>query len=456
MNSFSQLSLSAPLAQGLEALAYTEMTPIQAASLPPILENKDVIAQAKTGSGKTAAFGLGLLSRLDPNVSRVQALVLCPTRELADQVSKELRRLARFIANIKILTLCGGISLRPQIASLVHEPHIVVGTPGRIQELLDKEHLSLDAVKVLVLDEADRMLDMGFAEAIADVIAQTPADRQTLLFSATYSDEIRSISKQVQRDPIAVTVESLLGSDEIEQMFYEVELPRKVDALAYLLSQHRPESALVFCNTKRDTTDVAEQLAQRGFSVLALNGDLEQRDRDEVLVRFANKSCSVLVATDVAARGLDIKELPTVVSFELPSDPEIHVHRIGRTARAGNKGLALNLCSSREIGRVPAIEAAQGSPAQWGRLNLSLSNKAPPLEPSMVTLIIDGGRQDKLRPGDIMGALTGDAGLPADAVGKIDTFATRTYVAIKRPLAQKALEKLRAGKVKGRSFRVRK
>jgi ATP-independent RNA helicase DbpA len=456
MNSFSQLSLSPPLVQGLEALAYTEMTPIQAASLPPILENKDVIAQAKTGSGKTAAFGLGLLSRLDPSVSRVQALVLCPTRELADQVSKELRRLARFIANIKILTLCGGISLRPQIASLVHEPHIVVGTPGRIQELLDKEHLSLDAVKVLVLDEADRMLDMGFAEAIADVIAQTPADRQTLLFSATYADEIRSISKKVQRDPVQVTVDSLLGSDEIEQMFYEVELPRKVDALAYLLNQHRPESALVFCNTKRDTQDVADQLAQRGFSVLALNGDLEQRDRDEVLVRFANKSCSVLVATDVAARGLDIKELPAVVSFELPSDPEIHVHRIGRTARAGNKGLALNLCSSREIGRVPAIEAAQGSAAQWGRLNLSLANKTPPLEPPMVTLIIDGGRQDKLRPGDIMGAVTGDAGLPADAVGKIDTFATRTYVAIKRAYAQKALEKLRAGKIKGRSFRVRK
>jgi len=456
MNKFSQLSLGPALTQGLEALAYAEMTPIQAASLPLILEGKDVIAQAKTGSGKTAAFGLGLLSRLDPGVSRVQALVLCPTRELADQVSKELRRLARFIANVKVLTLCGGISLRPQIASLVHEPHIVVGTPGRIQELLDKEHLSLDAVKVLVLDEADRMLDMGFAEAMADVIAQTPSSRQTLLFSATYSDEIRAISKKVQREPVEVTVESLLGSDEIEQMFYEVELPRKGDALAYLLNQHRPESALVFCNTKRDTQDVAEQLAQRGFSVLALNGDLEQRDRDEVLVRFANKSCSVLVATDVAARGLDIKELPLVISYELPSDPEIHVHRIGRTARAGHKGLALNLCSSREIGRVPAIEAAQGSAAQWGRLNLALTNRSAPLEPSMVTLIIDGGRQDKLRPGDIMGALTGDAGLPADAVGKIDTFATRTYVAIQRSYAQKALEKLRAGKVKGRSFRVRK
>jgi ATP-independent RNA helicase DbpA len=456
MNSFSQLALGAPLVQALEALDYAQMTPIQAASLPLILDGKDVIAQAKTGSGKTAAFGLGLLSRLDPALGRVQALVLCPTRELADQVSKELRRLARFIANVKVLTLCGGISLRPQIASLVHEPHIVVGTPGRILELLDKGHLTLDAVRVLVLDEADRMLDMGFSEAMADVIAQAPAERQTLLFSATYSEEIRRVSKKVQREPIEVTVESLLGSDEIEQMFYEVELPRKGDALALLLGQHRPESALVFCNTKRDTQDVAAQLAQRGFSVLALNGDLEQRDRDEVLVRFANRSCSVLVATDVAARGLDIKDLPAVISYELPSDPEIHVHRIGRTGRAGQKGLAVHLVSSREVGRVPAIETAQGSPAQWGRLNLTLASKVPPLEPPMVTLIIDGGRQDKLRPGDIMGALTGTAGLPAEAVGKIDTFATRTYVAIARSYAAKAMERLRAGKVKGRSFRVRK
>ena len=455
MNSFSQLALSDALAQGLDALGYLQMTPIQSASLPPILEGRDVIAQAKTGSGKTAAFGLGLLSSLDPAASRVQAVVLCPTRELADQVSKELRRLARFIPNVKVLTLCGGISLRPQIASLVHEPHIVVGTPGRILELLDKEHLKLDALKVLVLDEADRMLDMGFADAIADVIAQSPAERQTLLFSATYPGEIRAISRKVQRDPLEVTVESLLGSEEIEQMFYEVEPARKGDALAVLLGQHRPESALVFCNTKRDTQEVAAQLQQRGFSVLALNGDLEQRDRDEVLVRFANRSCSVLVATDVAARGLDIKDLPAVFSYELPSDPEIHVHRIGRTGRAGQKGLAVHLCSSREIGRVPAIEAAQGSAAQWGRLNLSLADRVPPLEPPMATLIIDGGRQDKLRPGDVMGALTGDAGLPAEAVGKIDTFATRTYVAVRSTLARKALDKLRAGKIKGRTFRVR-
>ena len=456
MSSFSELALSPALQQGLQALAYEEMTPIQAASLPWVLQGRDVIAQAKTGSGKTAAFGLGLLSRLEPSLSRVQCLVLCPTRELADQVSKELRRLARFMPNIKLLTLCGGISLRPQIASLVHEPHVVVGTPGRILELLDKGHLTLEKVQALVLDEADRMLDMGFGDAIADVIAQLPAERQTMLFSATYSDEIRAISRRVQRDPMEVTVESLLGDEEIEQVFYEVERTRKTEALAFLLGQHRPESALVFCNTRRDTQDVAGELEKRGFSVLALSGDLEQRDRDEVLVRFANRSCSVLVATDVAARGLDIKDLPAVFSYELPSDPEIHIHRIGRTGRAGSKGLAIHLCASVEIGRIPAIEAAQGSAATWGRLNLAGGSRSAPLPPSMVTLIIDGGRQDKLRPGDIMGALTGEAGLPADVVGKIDTFATRTYVAVNRSHAQKAMEKLRAGKIKGRSFRVRK
>ena len=455
MNSFSELDLSPALQQGLQALAYEQMTPIQAASLPWVLQGRDVIAQAKTGSGKTAAFGLGLLSRLDPSLSRVQCLVLCPTRELADQVSKELRRLARFIPNIKLLTLCGGISLRPQIASLVHEPHIVVGTPGRILELLDKGHLTLEKVHALVLDEADRMLDMGFGDAIADVIAQMPAERQTMLFSATYSDEIRAISRRVQRDPMEVTVQSLLGDEEIEQVFYEVERTRKTEALAFLLGQHRPESALVFCNTRRDTQDVAGELEKRGFSVLALSGDLEQRDRDEVLVRFANRSCSVLVATDVAARGLDIKDLPAVFSYELPSDPEIHIHRIGRTGRAGSKGLAIHLCASVEIGRIPAIEVAQGSAATWGRLNLAGGSRSAPLPPPMVTLIIDGGRQDKLRPGDIMGALTGEAGLPADVVGKIDTFATRTYVAVKRSHSQKAMEKLRAGKIKGRSFRVR-
>jgi ATP-independent RNA helicase DbpA len=455
MDDFSSIDLSPALRQAVQALGFERMTPVQAASLPPILRGADVIAQARTGSGKTAAFGLGLLSQLDPGLARVQAVVLCPTRELADQVSKELRRLARFIPNVKLLTLCGGISLRPQIASLVHEPHVIVGTPGRIGELLEKEHLRLDHARVLVLDEADRMLDMGFAEAIDAVVAHLPAKRQTLLFSATWPDPIRAVSKRVQREPVEVTVDSDPGAGGIEQYFYEVEPARKADAVAAMLARHRPESALVFCNTRLDTQQLAAELSRRGFSVLALSGELEQRDRDEVLVRFANRSCSVLVATDVAARGLDIQDLPLVISHGLPGEPEVHVHRIGRTARAGRTGLALHLVESREVGRVPAIEAAQRAPAQWARLDMAKDARAAPPEPAMVTLIIDGGRQDKLRPGDIVGALTGEAGLPVEAIGKIDGFATRTYVAIARAHAKRALERLRAGKIKGRSFRVR-
>ena len=455
MSEFSNLALSPALLQGLETLGYASMTPIQAASLPPILAGQDVIAQARTGSGKTAAFGLGLLQRLDPLLARVQALVLCPTRELADQVTKELRRLARPLPNIKVSTFCGGIPLRPHLASLVHEPHIVVGTPGRVQELMDNGALKLDALQVLVLDEADRMLDMGFEAAITGIASQSPKARQTLLFSATYPEEIRGISTRFQREPVSVSVDTEHAEDDIQQLFYEVDTPRKLDALSQLLAQHRPESAVIFCNTKRDAQDVADQLAQRGTSVLALHGDLEQRDRDEVLVRFANRSCAVLVATDVAARGLDIKDLSAVISYELASDADTHTHRIGRTGRAGQKGLALALVAPKEIGRIAKIEEKLGTTVKWVRIDLSDRSAKEPVKAAMSTLVVDGGRKDKVRPGDILGALTGTAGLPGDAVGKIDTFDTRTYVAIRRDLAKLALERLRTGKIKGRTLRIR-
>jgi len=457
MNAFQDLGcLGPPLLQGLDALGYATMTPIQAAALPPILAGSDVIAQARTGSGKTAAFGLGLLSRLDPALIRVQGLVLCPTRELADQVSNELRRLARFVPNIKVLTLCGGIPLRPQLASLQHDPHLVVGSPGRIQELLAKGALKLDALQVLVLDEADRMLDMGFLDAMAEVIAHTPATRQTLLFSATYPDEIRAVSRQVQREPVTVTVASGEGEVEIEQRFVEVDAASKRDALASLLSEQRPESALVFCNTKHATKQLADDLRQLGHAVLALHGDLDQREREEVLVRFANRSCAVLVATDVAARGLDIKELPVVFSFELATDADVHVHRVGRTGRAGQSGLAIALCAPGEAGRVGALEARQGFTARWTKWSPAGGKRGEPLSAPMVTLCIDGGRTEKVRPGDVLGALTGEAGIEAAAVGKIDLFATRCYVAIRRDQAGVALTRLGKGKIKGRTFRVRR
>ena len=456
MTAFSTLPLKPALLASVETLGYAEMTPVQAQSLPPMLAGRDVIAQAQTGSGKTAAFGLGLLQALDADTIRLQALVLCPTRELADQVGKSIRKLAANIPNVKLLTLCGGMPLGPQLASLTHDPHIVVGTPGRVQEHLKRGSLHGGGIKVLVLDEADRMLDMGFAEAIDDIVGRIAKHHQTLLFSATYPDEIRAASQRMQKDPVVVTVDAPAEQKPaIEQQFIEVEPAQKLDALAQLLAGERGQHALVFCNMRRDVDAVAQELDRRGYSALALHGDMEQRDRDEVLVRFANRSCNVLVATDVAARGLDIAALPLVLSYDVAHDPDTHTHRIGRTGRAGEAGLAITLCTPRERPKAANIEALNGTPLPWRPLKIAPPRgKALHLAP-MKTLVIDAGRQDKLRPGDILGALTGDAGLIAGDIGKIDVFATRAYVAISRALANKALERLRAGKIKGRNFRVR-
>ena len=454
---FSALPLSAPLLKAVDALNYTRMTPVQAQSLPSILAGRDLIGQAPTGSGKTVAFGLGLLHHLDPELRRVQALVLCPTRELADQVAKEIRRLAAAIANLKVLILTGGVPLGPQLASLRKDSHVVVGTPGRVQEMLRKKVLHFAHVRTLVLDEADRMLDMGFEEAIREIVGKTPPKRQTLLFSATYPEEIRAIGRSVLRDPLEVTVAATTSEQApLEQLFFETELKNKPALLAGVLLHYKPESSVVFCNTRSDVADVADALNELGFSALALHGDLEQRDRDEVLVRFANRSCSVLVASDVAARGLDIKELAAVVNYELPHDPDTYVHRIGRTARAGRGGLVLSLVTPREMPRALELERKQDVPLRWAKAAPLSSKVTNALSAAMVTLRIDAGRADKLRPGDVLGALTGDAGLAAENVGKIDVFATRAYVAIARAVADKALARLRSGKIKGRKIRVEK
>jgi ATP-dependent RNA helicase DbpA len=454
MNSFSELPLSEPLLKALAELEYAEMTPVQAASLPAILGGRDVVAQAKTGSGKTAAFALGLLSSLDATTAKVQGLVLCPTRELADQVSREIRRLASSIPNVKVTTLCGGVPRRTHINSLTHEPHIAVGTPGRILDLLKKKALPVQMLKVLVLDEADRMLDMGFADAIGEIVEHTPSKRQTLMFSATMPNPIRQFSRQFQREPLDVTIKSDADAVMIEQTFYEVQPQDKVNALAILLTNFRPESAVVFCNTRQDVRDVHEALVAQGFSALALHGEQEQREREEMLVRFANRSCCVLIATDVAARGLDIKELPMVINFDVATDADTHLHRVGRTGRAGSRGIALTLCAPRDAMRTRAIAEQQGADLHWSKLPRP-ANGAPALIAPFITIAVDAGRTDKLRPGDLLGALTGDAGLPGDAVGKIDVFPTRSYVAIARNWHGKAVERLRAGKIKGRTFRIR-
>ncbi|MEN8170781.1 MAG: ATP-dependent RNA helicase DbpA [Pseudomonadota bacterium] len=452
---FSNLKLDSSLLNNLESLGYHQMTPIQAEGLPHVLAGSDIIAKAKTGSGKTVAFGLGLINMLRRRSFAVQALVLCPTRELADQVAKELRRLARANANTKVVTLCGGAPFGPQVGSLEHGAHIVVGTPGRILKHLQKGTLRLDSVVAAVLDEADRMLDMGFYDDISTILSATPSERQTMLFSATYPDMIRQLSSAFQRKPVEVTVESQHDERKITQRFYEVEKGKRTRTLAALLAQYRPASTVVFCHTRQQCQEVTEELQLRGVLALALHGDLDQKERDQVLVRFSNRSIPVLVATDVASRGLDIKDLEAVINYELPRDPEIYVHRIGRTGRAGSKGLAFSLYIPSEAYRVNAIEEYQQSKVQLEEVhNLKLPDDFT-LTPPMVTLCIDGGRKEKVRPGDILGALTADQAITKEKVGKIDIFDHVAYVAIDRSIRKVALRVLSEGKIKGRRFKVR-
>lgn len=454
MTAFSTLNVLPPAQlTNLNELGYLTMTPVQAAALPAILAGKDVRVQAKTGSGKTAAFGLGLLQQIDASLFQTQALVLCPTRELADQVAGELRRLARFLPNTKILTLCGGQPFGMQRDSLQHAPHIIVATPGRLLDHLQKGTVSLDALNTLVMDEADRMLDMGFSDAIDDVIRFAPASRQTLLFSATWPEAIAAISGRVQRDPLAIEIDSTDALPPIEQQFYETSSKGKIPLLQRLLSLHQPSSCVVFCNTKKDCQAVCDALNEVGQSALSLHGDLEQRDRDQTLVRFANGSARVLVATDVAARGLDIKSLELVVNFELAWDPEVHVHRIGRTARAGNSGLAISFCAPEEAQRANIISDMLQIKLNWQ--TPPANSSILPLEAEMATLCIDGGKKAKMRPGDVLGALTGDIGLDGADIGKIAVHPAHVYVAVRQAVAHKAWKQLHGGKIKGKTCRVR-
>jgi len=452
---FSDLPLAPATLANLAQLGYVDMTPIQAASLPIALAGQDLIAQAKTGSGKTAAFALALLARLDARRFGVQAMVLCPTRELADQVTREIRRLARAEDNIKVLTLSGGTPMRPQTASLEHGAHIVVGTPGRIIDHLERGSLTLDALNTLVLDEADRMLDMGFFDDIATVARQCPKDRQTLLFSATYPDGIGKLSQQFLRDPKKVVLEERHDDSKIRQRFYEVTEDERLHAVGMLLNHFRPVSTLAFCNTKQQCRDLLDVLRAQGFHALALHGELDQRERDQVLIQFANRSCSVLVATDVAARGLDIAQLEAVINVDITPDPEVHVHRIGRTGRADQDGWALSLASMNEMGRVGNIEQAQAREVEWHPLAELAPASAAPLLPPMETLQILGGRKEKIRPGDVLGALTGEAGFNVTQIGKINVTEFSTYVAVERGIARDAVRKLNAGKVKGKKVKAR-
>ncbi len=455
--SFSSLGLSQGLLDAIKDAGYKIPTAVQEQAIPFILEGKDLIAQANTGSGKTAAFALGILSKIDPSQQHPQALVLCPTRELAQQVSFEIRRLARSTNNIKILSLYGGEEEKHKAKSLEQGAHIVVGTPGRIKKLLEKKELNVNALKMLVLDEADRMLEMGFIDDINAIAAFTPFDRQTLLFSATFPYGIKKLSAFLQDEPIQVTVDSQHQENTIKQLFFQVQgEAAKPEALKRLLGHFRPESAIVFCKSRVICTQVAHLLRKGKISSLEIHSDLEQKDRTLVLTKFANKSCGILVATDLAARGLDIKDVQAVINYDLPLDHELYVHRIGRTGRAGKEGLSLSLFTGKEQPFLDNIGSYLKTACEKVELESLEVKSSFTLTAPMVTVYISGGKKDNMRPGDILGALTKDAGLSANDVGAIRILEVNSYVGIASAQVERAVKHLNSGKIKGKKYKVGK
>jgi ATP-dependent RNA helicase DbpA len=457
---FASLPLSPALLAVVKELGFEQLTPIQAQSIPGLLEGKDLIGQSKTGSGKTAAFALPLLQRLDLSRRELQGLVLCPTRELSAQVARELRKLGRNLSGLSVVTLAGGQEVREQARALEQGVHLAVGTPGRLIDHLQRRNLKVHRVATVVLDEADRMLDMGFGEDVGKVLKAMPPTRQTVFFSATFPATIRELSAKYQREPLRVTVVD--ESDALprtKELVVHVATEQKLDALRWILKQYPHDSALVFANLKLSVAEIARALGAGRGSVASLHGDLEQYDRDREMAKFRNGSTRVLVATDVAARGIDLQKLDLVVNYDLPTQPEIYVHRIGRTGRAGEVGLAVSLCARAEQPRLEAIELYTGSaliPVERARAAPApAAAQSPSIDAKMDTLRLAGGRKDKLRPGDILGALTGEAGgLAGTDVGKIEIHDRFSYVAVAKSVSQRALSSLGQGKIKGKRFKA--
>ena len=436
---FSDFISNKDMLKNLDNLGYKQPTPIQAKTLPIVINKQDVLAKAKTGSGKTAAFGLPLILELDVKKRyQTSAIILAPTRELADQVAKELRRLAAFVENTKILTLCGGTPMRGQIQSMNHGVHIVVGTPGRVLALLKKESLNLEHIKTLVLDEADRMLDMGFFEDIEQILSYTPKNRQTLLFSATFDNKILEFSKSIQNNRVEIEIQEETSS--IKERF----LKFSDEGLETIIQHFKPETCIIFCNTKIKCKEIEERLQDKNYDALSIHSDLEQIDRDETLLEFTHKSCTFLIATDVAARGLDIPSVDLVINYDLPKTKEVYTHRIGRTGRMDKEGLAISFARGYE----------EYLDVQLEDINSLHVDSPRSYKAKMITLCLDGGKRDKIRAGDILGALIKEIKLDGKHIGKITINRKDSYVSINSEFAQETFEKLKKSKIKGRTLRV--
>jgi ATP-dependent RNA helicase DeaD len=468
MSKFADLGLSEPILQAVGEVGYDEPSPIQAQAIPPLLEGLDVIGQAQTGSGKTAAFGLPMLDYVDPSDQEVQGLVLTPTRELCIQVTQALRAYGQR-KGVDVVAVFGGAPIRSQQAQLRAGGHVVVGTVGRVKDLISRHSLLLHSCRFVVLDEADEMLDLGFLEDVERILALTPSSRQTALFSATMPPEIRRLADQYLYDPVVVKVKAAtLTVDTVEQFALELPAREKAGALVEVLQAERPEQALVFVRTKIRCDQLYRTLRDRGMNVKALHGDMSQGSRDGVMISFKDGRTPLLVATDVAARGLDISGISHVVNFDVPTSPDVYVHRIGRTGRVGRSGRAITFYEPRQRREIEAIERHAGVKlAPWVKdahvaptpVVSKPRRHSKPHEPrdgelSVRKIIIAGGRSEGLEPSDIIHALTAATGLDGEAVRNVRVLERFAFAEVPEDAAERVVESADGTEVRGRPLRI--
>jgi len=528
---FDELGLSPNMLKGIKDMGFEETSPIQSQAIPVIMAGHDIIGQAQTGSGKTAAFGVPLLEKVDPENKKTQILVLSPTRELAIQVANEIRKLGKYMHGIKILPVYGGQDITIQIRSLKGGAHIIIGTPGRVMDHLRRKTIRCEEVNMVVLDEADEMLNMGFREDIETILEYVPNERQTILFSATMPKPILDITKKFQKDAkIIKVVKKELTVPSIEQYYYDVKRKDKIEVLTRLLDYYAPKLSVIFCNTKRMVDELAGELTGRGYFAEGLHGDMKQSQRDRVMNSFRNGRTEILIATDVAARGIDVDDVEAVFNYDIPQDDEYYVHRIGRTGRAGKTGRAFTFVKGKEVYKLKDIQRycnakilAQPIPSSedvaaikagkimdkvtaiieeedltaminiideqvnesdytsmdlaaaflkmaLGETESSSSNEElkgdsnnnsnnynfenTGAEEGMVRLFINIGKNQKVKPGDILGAIAGESGMSGKLVGAIDMYDKYTFVEVPIENAKNVIKAMKDVKIKGNPINI--
>ena len=520
---FEEMGLSEEIQKAVRYMGFEEASPIQAKAIPAMISGIDLIGQAQTGTGKTAAFGIPILEKVDPKLKKLQAIVLCPTRELAIQVADEIRNLSRYMHGIKVLPIYGGQDIVKQIRSLKSGTQIVIGTPGRVMDHMRRKTMKLDFVHTVVLDEADEMLNMGFREDIEFVLSGVPEERQTVLFSATMPKPIMEITKKFQNNAKVIKVtKKELTVPNIEQYYYDVKPKKKEEVLSRLLDIYSPRLSVVFCNTKKQVDLLVNALLGRGYFAAGLHGDMKQEQRDRVMQGLRTGKTEILVATDVAARGIDVDEVEAVFNYDLPQDDEYYVHRIGRTGRAGREGRAFSFVSGKEVYKLKEIQRycktkiyAQKVPSLNDVANTKMENILDDVErvieqedldmminaieervnnseftamdmaaaflkiccgmtednktteendwefgdtgageDGMVRLFINIGKKQRVRPGDILGAIAGESGMDGKLIGTIDMYDKYTFVEVPREYAREVLNAMKNVKIKGKTVAV--